>query len=78
MKEVKSTLGLKVVQIPSFGFLRLKQVLQIIPISKSQWWAGVKAGHFPASVKLGARTTCWRVEDIVNLVDKHNNMAQAA
>ena len=37
----------QIAQMPRFGFLRLKQVLQFIPISKSQWWAGVKEGRFP-------------------------------
>lgn len=41
----------------------------MIPIGKSTWWAGVKSGKFPQPVKLGARTTAWRVEDIRNLVN---------
>jgi len=66
MKNLNNT----TTSIPEIGFLRLKQVLQIIPISKSHWWAGVKEGRFPQSIKLGARTTCWRVEDIRNLVEQ--------
>jgi prophage regulatory protein len=54
--------------IPETGFIRLPQVLQLIPISKSSWWAGIKSGRYPASVKLGERTTCWRVEDIRALI----------
>lgn len=57
-------------KIPEIGFLRLKQVLQIIPIGKTQWWQGVKEGRFPAPIKLGPRTTCWRNIDILNLVDE--------
>lgn len=38
--------------------LRLKMVLEIIPVSKSTWWAGVKSGRFPKPVKtLGGRIT---------------------
>jgi len=54
--------------IPSIGFLRLRQVLQIVPISKSVWWEGCKTGRFPKPVKLGPRTTAWRAEDIAALV----------
>jgi predicted DNA-binding transcriptional regulator AlpA len=54
--------------IPSTGFLRLPQVLAIVPISKSAWWEGCKTGRFPKPVKLGPRTTAWRVEDIAALV----------
>ena len=50
------------------GFLRLPQVLNIVPISKSAWWDGCKTGRFPKPVKLGPRTTAWRAEDIAALV----------
>lgn len=60
--------------IPQEGFLRLRQILgdpratppipAIIPISKSSWWSGVASGRFPKAIKLGRRTTAWRVEDI--------------
>ena len=56
--------------IPSFGFLRLPQILVIIPISKSAWWEGCRTGRFPKPVKLGARTTVWRAEDIAALVQR--------
>lgn len=54
--------------LPETGFIRLPQVLQLIPISKSSWWAGVASGRYPAAVKLSERTTCWRVEDIRALI----------
>ena len=55
--------------LPEAGFVRLPTILQIIPIGKSSWWAGVKEGRFPKSVKLGKRTTAWRVEDIRKLIE---------
>jgi len=54
--------------IPTTGFLRLPQILNIVPISKSAWWEGCKTGRFPKPVKLGPRTTAWRAEDIAALV----------
>lgn len=56
-------------KIPETGFLRLPQVLQIIPIGKSTWWAGIQSGRFPKGIKLGPRTTAWRCEDIRQLLD---------
>ena len=53
---------------PQTGFLRLPQVLALVPISKSAWWEGCKAGRFPKPVKLAPRTTAWRAEDIAALV----------
>ncbi len=55
-------------QLPSMGFMRLPQILTVLPISKSTWWAGVKAGRFPEPVKLGPRITVWRTEDIHQLI----------
>jgi prophage regulatory protein len=59
-------------QDPSAGeeerLLRLKQVLEIIPVSKSSWWAGVKDGKYPASVKYG-RSTFWLNSDIQILIN---------
>lgn len=60
------------IQLPETGFLRLYQILKLIPIGKSTWWAGVKSGRFPKQVKLGPRTAAWRVDDIRNLVDQYS------
>ncbi|GBE09444.1 prophage CP4-57 regulatory protein [bacterium BMS3Abin11] len=68
-------------QLPETGFLRLNQIIgnpkagipPIIPVSNSTWWAGVKSGKFPQSIKLGERTTAWRVEDIRKLVEEGFN-----
>ena len=57
------------ITLPETGFIRLPQVLQFIPISKSAWWAGVASGRYPAAVKLSERTTCWRAEDIRKLIE---------
>lgn len=51
------------------GFLRLPEILQLIPIGKSTWWAGVKSGRFPKGIKLGTNTTAWKVDDIMRLME---------
>ncbi len=56
--------------LPKEGFVRLPQILAVIPISKTQFWLGVKNGRFPSPIKLGAKTTAWRVEDIRELIAK--------
>lgn len=65
--------------LPETGFLRLSQIIgrpkasppipAIIPVGKSAWWAGVKSGRYPKPIKLGLRTTAWRVEDIRALIE---------
>ncbi len=54
--------------LPEVGFVRLNQILTVFPVSRSAWWEGVKSGKYPPSVKLGPRTTAWRVEDIRTLI----------
>ncbi len=54
--------------LPETGFVRLPQVLSVIPVSRSTWWAKVKSHEYPAPVKLGANTTAWKAEDIHNLI----------
>lgn len=58
--------------ITKTGFLRLPEILRLIPVGKSTWWAGVKNGRFPKQVKLGSRTSAWRAEDIQALIDTFN------
>ena len=54
--------------IPETGFLRLRQVLAVIPLGKTCWLEGVRSGRFPKPVKLSARCTGWRAEDIRELI----------
>lgn len=70
-------------QLPETGFLRIWQIIgdakatppipPLIPIGRSSWWAGVKSGRFPQPVKLGPRTTVWRVEDVRALIEVTNS-----
>ena len=60
-------------QLPETGFLRLPQVLELIPVSKSTWWLGVKTGRFPKPVKLGLKISAWRVEKIRALIEQFPN-----
>ena len=57
-------------ELPVIGFLRLPQILEIIPVSKSAWWQGCKDGRFPKPVKLGPKTTAWKAEDIAALIER--------
>ncbi len=59
------------INLPQTGFVRLPQILAVIPVGKSTWWAGCKSGKFPQPIKsLGANTTVWRAEDIHALIKK--------
>jgi hypothetical protein len=59
-------------EFPVEGYVREVQILGnkktgtpgFIPISRSAWWSGIRSGRYPKPIKLGARTTVWRAEEI--------------
>ena len=56
--------------VPDTGFMRIGQVLALIPIGRSTWWAWVRDGRAPAAVRLAPRTTAWRSEDVRRLIEQ--------
>lgn len=50
--------------------VRLKEVLTLLPISLGTWWNGVRAGKYPKGIKLGPKTTCWRLSEIMTLTER--------
>lgn len=60
----------KPTSLPDTGFVRLPQILAVIPISRSQWLKGVKDGKYPKPIKLGPRITAWLVNDIRDLINQ--------
>ena len=63
----------ELIRLPEIGFVRLPTILELIPIGKSTWWSKVKTGEYPQPVKLGERTTAWKVEDIRSLISSFNS-----
>ncbi|MCF0061340.1 AlpA family phage regulatory protein [Dyadobacter chenwenxiniae] len=54
-------------------FLRLPEVLKLIPVSKATWWNGCRSGRFPKPCKLGPRTTAWKASDIQECMAKYSS-----
>jgi predicted DNA-binding transcriptional regulator AlpA len=73
--------------LPKNALLRLKQVLgdpkaeppipSLIPVSKTTWWLGIKAGKYPQPVKLGDRAVAWRIGDIEKLIESFEARGQS-
>lgn len=55
------------------GFMRLPEVLKLIPVKESTWHAGRKSGRFPAGVKLSSRLTVWRRAEIDAFIAKQGD-----
>ena len=59
---------------PIDRLLRLKDVLRIIPISRSGWWRGISEGRYPAGRKLSPRVTVWRESEILALLENPSDL----
>ncbi len=65
-------------QLPETGYLRIWHIIgnskatppipALIPVGRTSFLNGVKSGKYPKPVKLGERTTAWKVEDIRALI----------
>lgn len=50
---------------PAVGFIRQADLVPgMVPFSAATLWRKVKSGEFPQPVKLSARVTAWRLEDV--------------
>lgn len=67
----------KLNQFPIDGFVRAFQIIgdskkgitPFLPISRAEWWRGVKEGRYPSGIKLSERVTVWRAEEIRAMVE---------
>ncbi len=50
--------------LPATGFIRQRELINIIPVSSATLWRWVRSGDFVQPVRLGANVTAWRVEDV--------------
>lgn len=50
--------------LPSTGYIRLKDVLKLFPVSRSTYMAGVKEGRYPKPYRLGPNIAGYKVEEI--------------
>ena len=52
-------------ETPKPGLLRQCQIIPtLVPISSPTLWRWVRAGRFPAPVKIGPRAVAWKAEEV--------------
>lgn len=69
--EMRRTVAeLAMVRLPATGYVRLPQVLAVIPIGPTKWWEWVKCGVAPAPIKWGNNISVWAAEEILALIAK--------
>jgi len=62
---------------PTDGYVRVVQIIgdpdkgiaPFFPVSRSQWFLGIKQGIYPKGIKLSERVTVWKAQSIRTLVD---------
>jgi prophage regulatory protein len=59
----------KLENIPDDCLMRVAQILRVIPVSRSHWWAGVKSNKFPPGFKLSERVHVWRGREIKAVIN---------
>src|SRR4051794_26453625 len=71
--------GAEMATLPATGFIRQAQLLGgTLPFSASTLWRKVRAGEFPAPVKLSAGVTAWKVEDVRAWMDGRSSEPHAS
>ena len=50
--------------------LRLRQVLERLPVSKSSWYDGIRDGKYPAGLRIAPRTVAWPERVIDDLIER--------
>jgi predicted DNA-binding transcriptional regulator AlpA len=53
--------------------LRLPKVLELIPVSKSSFWDGVKTGRYPKPVKISPNISAWYEHEIIQWLSDLRN-----
>ena len=49
--------------------MRIPQILEVMPISKSKFWLMVQKGEFPRPIKIG-RSSFWTVEQVQAFIEE--------
>ncbi|MBO1567073.1 helix-turn-helix transcriptional regulator [Yersinia pseudotuberculosis] len=53
--------------------LRINDVLNIVPMGKSTFYAWMQAGKAPQPVRFGSRCSMWRYTDIMKFIEEYAN-----
>jgi prophage regulatory protein len=70
MEGVEVKTGVWSFALPAEGFVRLNDVLEAIPVSKSYWYKGIQEGKYPKPTKkFGSRIAAWDVKDIRKVLE---------
>ncbi|HEX7937027.1 MAG TPA: AlpA family phage regulatory protein [Paraburkholderia sp.] len=58
--------------LPDDALLRIDDVLSIVTLSRSAWYAGIRRGDFPRGISITKRTHVWRAGEIRKVIAGRN------
>lgn len=58
------------IPFPEVGFVRINQILSVIPVSDTTWWRWIQEGKAPKGLKLGPAITVWKAEEIREFIKR--------
>lgn len=61
--------------LPETGFIRVKDVLKLVPFSHTTLWRKSKNGEFPPAIRLGCRITAFRAEQVREWIESQTEKA---
>ena len=54
--------------------MRIPQILEVMPISKSKFWLMVQKGEFPKPIKIG-RSSFWTIEQVQTFIGERTRQS---
>jgi prophage regulatory protein len=66
------------IELPSHGYVRLRQIAQALPCSRSTILRMVRNGNFPRPIYLSRRVRVWRAETVRAWLNDREREAEAA
>lgn len=59
--------------LPQEGFVRIRDILKVLPVSRAQFYIMIQKGDAPAPRKLSERVSVWPVGEIREIIDRITN-----
>jgi prophage regulatory protein len=58
---------------PTDALVRIEKIIGpdgIIPVSRSSFYQGIRDGVYPKPIRLGKRTSAWRVSELMRVTER--------
>ena len=46
-----------------------RECCELLSISRTSWWVGVRNGLYPKQIRLGERTSRWKLSEVMAIIE---------